>query len=110
MSGTSGSAGGFTPGVEMLKLRDTSTAGEKVALPGCELVREQTPFVKNDTTKPVTEQTPGVVAVNVTARAELAVGATVRLAAESSWSAGCANVMVCGLVIANERTTFVAAE
>jgi hypothetical protein len=54
----------------------------------------QVPVVRNVITKPETVHTLGVELVRVTARFDDAVGATVRVFPESSWSNGWAYVIV----------------
>jgi predicted secreted protein len=50
----------------------------------------------------------GVVAVNVTDNPELAVAATEKSAADTSWSVNAPNVMVCKRRDANDRVTLFA--
>jgi len=55
----------------------TFVAGEYVTFPDCDAMMLQVPVAKNVITNPETVQTLGVIEVNRTGRAEVAVGAAV---------------------------------
>lgn len=92
------------------KLRDTSTAAAKMALPGWRASIVQVPKVSSVSVVPLTVHTAGVVDVKDTTRPEVAVATSAGAGVPSVWLAGPTKLMVCAAAdTAKLRDTGVAA-